>query len=434
VGHFWPAFRGWLGQITDTRVQERIVYSRAFLTWMGLLVFLLKLGSRRQVRFELDSPAALANLNRLCGQDHPGLAHSDTLEHFLGHVPPAAYHRLRRQMIQRLLRMKVLDDGRLFGHALIVIDGTGQLTFRQRHCPHCLEQTVSGQERYYHPVLEAKLVTPAGLALSVGSEFIENTDPQASKQDCELKAFRRLAAQLAQDFPQLRVCLGLDGLYANGTVLDICEQHDWKYIISFKEGSLPAVWQEYQALRELCPQNRLVRQASTDAGPRAGQRPPQTFAWVESLEYQDDQHRPHRFQAFECREPVGDTSRFFAWLTNFTLRAENVALLANRGGRLRWKIENEGFNLQKNGGFALEHAYSTRPGPIKNWYLLLQIAHLILQLLERGNLLGQTPARLFGSLRSLARRLAESLRQQFIPAETLESACCAAMQIRLNSS
>jgi hypothetical protein len=441
VGHFWPDFRGWLGQVTDTRVQERIVYDRAFLTWMGLLVFVLKLGSRRQVRFELDSPQALANLNRLSGQEQATLAHSDTLEHFLGHVPPAAYHRLRRQMIQRLLRMKVLDDERLFGHVLLVIDGTGQLTFRTRHCPHCLEQTHGEQTRYYHPVLEAKLVTPSGLALSVGSEFIENTAPQASKQDCELKAFRRLAAQLAADFPQLRLGLLLDGLYANGTVLTICEQHDWKYIITFKEGSLPAVWHEYQTLRELCPHNRLVRPATPDPCARAGQRPPQTFAWVENLEYQDDQHRPHRFHAFECREPTdpatrgaGHTTRLFAWLTNFTLRAENVARLANHGGRLRWKIENEGFNLQKNGGFALEHAYSTQPQPIKNWYLLLQMAHLIVQLFERGNLLGQAPARLFGSLRSLARRLAESLRHQLISAESLDPSRCGAMQIRLNSS
>jgi hypothetical protein len=329
-------------------------------------------------------------------------------------------------MVQRLLRMKVLDDGRLFGHALVVIDGTEQLTFRERHCPHCLEHTVGGQKRYYHPVLEAKLVTPSGLALSVGSEFIENTDPQATKQDCALKAFQRLAQRLDRDFPQLRICLGLDALYANGTVLAICEQYHWKYLITFKPGSLPAVWQEYQTLRELCPQNRLVRQPLQ--GPR------QTFAWVADLEYRDEQNRPHRFHAFECVEPGGATTRCFAWLTNFTLRTENVAALANRGGRLRWKIENEGFNLQKNGGFALEHAYSTRPGPIKNWYLLLQIAHLILQLLERGNLLGQAPVRLFGSLRSLARRLAESLRQQLIPAELLDPAHCGAMQIRLNSS
>ena len=30
-------------------------------------------------------------------------------------------------------------------------------------------------------VLEAKLVTPEGLAISIGSEFIENSDPKAAK-------------------------------------------------------------------------------------------------------------------------------------------------------------------------------------------------------------------------------------------------------------
>jgi hypothetical protein len=426
VRHFFPDFRGWLNELTDTREQERITYSRIFLTWMGLLVFILKLGSRRQVRFELDSPQALENLNRLCRENQPRLAHSDTLEHFLGHVPPAAYRRLRRWMIKRLLRMKALDDGRLFGHVLIVIDGTEQLSFHHAHCPHCLQQTSNGQTRYYHPVLEAKLVTPSGLALSIGSEFIENSDPQASKQDCELKAFKRLAKQLAQDFPQLRICLGLDALYANGTVLDICAQNHWKYFITFKEGSLPAVWQEYQSLREVCPENRLPHR------PKDG--PAQDFAWVENLEHQDDQGRAHRCHALECCEHTQQGTRYFAWLTNFSLRPENVLALANRGGRLRWKIENQGFNIQKNGGFNLEHAYSTRPEPLKNWYLLLQIAHLILQLLEHGNLLARSPAALFGSLRSLARRLAESFRNQLIPAAALAGDACHAMQIRLNSS
>jgi len=111
-----------------------------------------------------------------------------------------------------------------------------------------------------------------------------------------------------------------------------------------------------------------------------------------------------------------------------------VVSLANRGGRSRWKVENEGFNIQKNGGFNLEHAYSTRPEPIKNWYLLLQIGHLILQLLEHGNLLCPSAARLFGSLRNLARRLAESFRNQLIPATALAPETCRAMQIRLNSS
>ena len=50
-------------------------------------------------------------------------------------------------------------------------------------------------------------------------------------------------------------------------------------------------------------------------------------------------------------------------------------------GWLRWKIENEGFNTQKNGGYGLEHKYSrTSFNAMKNYYQCLQIAHIINQL------------------------------------------------------
>jgi len=426
VAHFWPEHRQWLGEVTDTRDQDLITYDRKFLLWMGLLTFLLKLGSRRQVRFELDSPTALANLRRLSGEAPETLAHSDTLEHFLGHVPPASTEKLRRQMVQRLLRMRVLDHARVLGRLLVVVDGTGQLFFRQPHCPHCLTRTRDGQTQYYHHVLEAKLVTPEGLAISIGSEFIENTDPAATKQDCELKAFARLADRLHRQYPQLRLCLGFDALYANGTVLEICERYHWKYVITFKPGSLPALWQEYQTLLPLCPDNvRVIHKSPPE--------PRQTLAWVHDLEHVDDRKRRHRLHAFQCREQGLQGEQFFAWLTNFRVTGDNVPELA-RAGRDRWKIENEGFNIQKNGGFNLEHAYSTKPRQSKNWYLLLQIAHMIQQLLECGSLLTAACPKLFGSLRNLAKRLAESLRHHLIPREALDLHAAAAIQIRLNSS
>jgi hypothetical protein len=427
MAHFWPEHRRWMGALTDTRDQDRITYGRKFLLWMGLLTFLLKLGSRRQARFELDSPAALANLQRLSGDDQETLAHSDTLEHFLSHVPTAALAQLRRQMVQRLIRMKLLDHARVQGHLLVVIDGTGQLFFRQQHCPHCLRKTRDGQSQYYHHVLEAKLVTPEGLAISLDSEFIENADPAATKQDCELKAFARLAERLHRQYPQLRLCLGLDALYANGTVLEICQRFQWKYLITFKPGSLPALWQEYQTLLPLCPHHTRVV-------PKSPARPQQTLAWVHDLEHVDEQKRRHRLHALECREPGPQGEQVFAWLTNFRVESRHAAELANGGGRCRWKIENEGFNVQKNGGFNLEHAYSTKNRQIKNWYLLLQIAHMILQLLERGSLLTAACQTLFGSLRNLAKRLAESLRHHLIPPEALDLPAAAAIQIRLNSS
>jgi len=82
---------------------------------MGWLVFLLKLGSRRRIGFELDSPKALDNLNLLSGCSQEKLPHPDTLDHFLGHVEPKQFARVRRNMIQRLIRMKCLDHARLLG-------------------------------------------------------------------------------------------------------------------------------------------------------------------------------------------------------------------------------------------------------------------------------------------------------------------------------
>ena len=121
-------------------------------------------------------------------------------------------------------------------------------------------------------------------------------------------------------------------------------------------------------------------------------------------------------------------------MTNFTVRSANVVALGNRGGRCRWKIENEGFNIQKNGGFNLEHAYSLGERQIRNFYILLQIAHMILQLIERGSLLGADSKRLFGSLLNVSRRLAESIRNRLIPPEAVDPLAAGRFQIRLDSS
>ena len=53
-------------------------------------------------------------------------------------------------------------------------------------------------------------------------------------------------------------------------------------------------------------------------------------------------------------------------------------------GRKRWKIENEGFNIQKNGTFDIGHLYSKNVTAIKVHYLMIQIAHIIRQLVENG--------------------------------------------------
>ena len=112
--------------------------------------------------------------------------------------------------------------------------------------------------------------------------------------------------------------------------------------------------------------------------------------------------------------------------------------MATEGGRQRWCIENQGFNVQKNSGLNLEHAYSEG----EHWavyYYLLQIAHMLLQLLEKGSLLRQlaqeqgksSAVALFGSLKNMAERLLESLRNLVWPEEAYTPV---PMQIRFDSS
>lgn len=67
-------------------------------------------------------------------------------------------------------------------------------------------------------------------------------------------------------------------------------------------------------------------------------------------------------------------------------RERAVCLRVVEGSRLRWKIENEGFNVQKNGGCGPEHAYTQNATAVKVFYFLLQIARLLIQLMTHGSL------------------------------------------------
>jgi hypothetical protein len=287
-------------------------------------------------------------------------------------------------------------------------------------------------------LLEAKLVGPTGLALSVGTEFIENapgsmavlSDDEETKQDCELKALDRLAPVLKRDFPQLAICLSSDSLYGCGRAIEIAEQNDWAYVFTFKEGRMPSVWDEFQRLKRLTPANTLAIECPNGAK--------QTYRWVNALSYEDVAKRIHTFNALECEETIEGVMTRFAWITHLPVSEKTVVAIATKGGRIRSKIENEGFNIQKNSDFNLEHPYSHDPEKLKAYYCLLQIAHIILQFLEKGSLLRRLAkkarkplSQLFGSLRNIARRLLESFRYRLLSDDAYDPPAAASIQIRL---
>lgn len=441
--HFFPDLNSWLDAIADPRRQDRITYHPRFLLWYGILLFVGKLGSRRQLDFKyrLDGACVLANLNRLSGCSQDTLPCNDTLDDYLAPLPTSEAVNVRAQMMRRLIRMRALDDARVQGRLVAAVDGSGCLVFNSKHCDKCLTRQCGEHIRYSHQVLEAKILGPAETVFSLGTEFIDNshladTPPDAGeqkrKQDCELKASRRLVEGMRKQFPQLSLCLSMDALYACGAGFQLGKDFNVALVIVFKEGSIKTLWREFQTLLTLCPKNRLeVREDGWK----------HEYRWVNELPYRDSDKREWELQAIQYKGegPKGEKSEW-AWLVTKDLRVNEATVekIVWGAGRPRWREENQGFNVQKNSGLAMEHAYSE--GDHFGWYyLLLQIAHILLQLLEKGSVL-RTLARqqgkrsvvqLLGSLKNIAEFFVESMRNLLWPEEVFGPAD--GMQIRLES-
>jgi len=431
--HFFGDFADLFHSVHDPRNLDLITYPLPAMGFTGVMMFLCRLGARRQINHLLrDNGPSAAKFQALFGVE--SCPHGDTVNALYSHLEPAEVQEVVTSMVKTLIRKKVLYRHRLLGHYfLIAIDGTGRLTYPERHCAHCMTQTHNGKTTYYHPILEAKLVTTNGLAFSVMTEFIENPGEKPTKQDCELKAFYRLAARLKQCFPRLPICLLLDGLFAGGPTFALCDKYHWKYLVVLTEDDLSSVHQELDLLMPLALENHLTLHAGVQSEIK------QVFRWMNDISYVDSEKREHIISVMECLETCPDskgepkTTRF-KWITNLTVKTNNIRILANQGGRLRWKIENEGFNVQKNGGYAMEHAYSRNPTAAKVFYYMLQIAHMLAQLIEHGSLFRKAFPQGVGSAKNIAFCLLEAWRNLRLQAGQLEQVLSVRVQIRLDTS
>lgn len=97
-------------------------------------------------------------------------------------------------------------------------------------------------------------------------------------------------------------------------------------------------------------------------------------------------------------------------------------------GRERWKIENKGFNEQKNHGYFIEHVFSENYNAMKNHYLLAQIAHTIRQLMENGIEIYKKYKK---KLRDISAKLFELFRTKILTKEEIKEAT-KKCQIRVN--
>ena len=395
--HFFENFMEMLKNIRDPRRLNSVIHSMDTIVMLLILKAIFDIASMREMTREFNNDNFIDNLALIMNDTEiEEIPHYVTINDCLKKLDPAELENIKNKMIYGLIRKRTFEDARLMGkYWCVIIDGTQIFSFSERHCEHCMTRTVKDKEndkektRYYHNVLEAKLVLGDNIIVSIATEFIENESACVSKQDCERNAFRRLQVKLKKAFPRLPICILADSLYACESFFNVCKKNHWEYILRFKDGSIPSVAGEFHSLKEWGGAESLKKNIKIPRMDNRMKKESQRYKGDEVNEYvlswiNDIHYKGFLLNVLECIAKEKKDEKKFLWISSIRIK-KNRAYEMMCFGRKRWKIENEAFNTQKNLRYSITHANSLNYNAMKCHYLLIQIADILLQLYENGS-------------------------------------------------
>lgn len=354
--------------------------------------------------FSLKDPSLLAfderrrndgNLGRIYGI---GKVPSDTqMREILDPVDPQRLRPLFRDIFRNLQRGKALGPMAYFeGCYLLSVDGTGSFSSEKLSSASCLvKKSRSGKVTYYQQVLGAAIVHPDFKeVIPLAPEMIIRQDG-SKKNDCERNAARRFLQKLRQDHPHLPLIVVEDALSANGPHIRDLQQHRMHYILGVKPGDHPLL---FHHLEQAAKKGEVTEHTMVDP------KDPEVthvFRFLNGVPL-NQSHLDLPVNVIEYWQRCEKKKTLhFSWVTDFTVTRDNVYALM-RGGRARWKIENETFNTLKNQGYHFEHNYGLGKEHLSEVFvMLMMLAFLVDQTQQLTSALFRSVWQKFGTKRSL---------------------------------
>jgi hypothetical protein len=306
--------------------------------------------------FSLKDPSLLAfderrakpeNLHKVFGI---GQIPSDTqMRTILDKVDPETIRPLFKGLVQELQRGKALEEMVFMDqYYLASLDGTGYFKSHQVHCSSCLQRQnqKTGEITYTHQMMGGAIVHPdRKTVVPLAPEPIIRQDGE-SKNDCERNASKRFLEKLRQDYPRLSLIIVEDALSANAPHLAELKRHNLRFILGVKPG-------DHKYLFSYVAQAQIAGQTTEFEVQKEGVI--HRFRFLNDVPL-NESNADVRVNFLEYWEVKGGKTQHFTWITDFTI-SQNNAYELMRGGRARWKIENETFNTLKNQGYHFEHNF-----------------------------------------------------------------------------
>lgn len=308
--------------------------------------------------FSLKCPSLLAFENERNNPNVPrvyriGRVPSDTrMREILDGADPAQIRPVFADVFRCIQRGKVLEQFAYWDNCyLLSLDGTQYFSSDKIHCASCQEKhSHTGRITYSHAAVGAVIVHPAiREVIPLCPEPIIRQDG-TTKNDCERNATRRLLGHIRKDHPHLGFIVTEDGLSSNSPHVQDLRDHEMHFILGAKPGDHTFL---FERATQAIDEGRAVTWETHD--PNKGER--KSYTAVESLQLNES--NLHQLVNFvSCTVDKGGKSTMFSWVTDLPVAPKTTMLpLIERGGRARWKIENETFNTLKNQGYHFEHNY-----------------------------------------------------------------------------
>jgi len=207
--------------------------------------------------------------------------------------------------------------------------------------------------------------------IPVMPEAIANADGN-KKQDCEINAAKRFIERLKKDHPRLGVIVVGDGLFSKAPMINQVLDKGMHFLFVAKPDDHTYMMEWLEAFEQLSQhdscddKNRHHRYTYANKVPLNGQKDAPEVNYI----------------YYELCNEKGKVTYRNSWVTDIEVTEKNVSKLV-KGGRCRWKIENECFNTLKNQGYLLEHNFGHGKYNLShNMYLLTLLAFFFHQIFE----------------------------------------------------
>lgn len=413
IKHNVPNFKEIIREIPDPRKKKK--YSLEYLIMSELMMFMSGGGSQRYTERAYNDSNYLKNISKLIKEKVEKIPDAEIYTDVFGRISKEEMQKFQNKITYRMIRSKMYENAKEFGKYNMILDGTRFQKANYKINDEWLKQTKDGKTTWYIGTLDMKLAANK-MCVPIMNEFMKNQDiaednkektEEVKKQDCEINAAKRLIDNFKNYYPRLPIRIIADSLYPAKTILEKLRENNIEYIFVLKDKKIKTVTAEFLTLVSNPEANRVLEEADDEI----------VFTmWINEIDYENE--KINIIRQIKKNKKTGKSS-VWMWMTNRTITEKNVKTII-KCAKTRDYIENQGFREQKiTTGLELEHVYSKNTNAIFAIYILLQLAHLLIQIIEHSDII-EGFKKVYGSIKEFRMRFFSKIREGLIDEEYLE--------------